>query len=135
MSQAKGYAPPGDLARVQRGALLVGGAALALSILGGLADPGQFFRSYLVAFVYWLSIALGCFAISMLHHLSRGAWGLMIRRVLEAASRTLPLLALMFAPLLFGLGHLYHWARPEELQADPLLQHHSAYLNPRFFAA
>ena len=60
MSQAKGYAPPGDLARVQRGALLVGGAALALSILGGLADPGQFFRSYLVAFVYWLSIALGC---------------------------------------------------------------------------
>ena len=135
MSQAKGYAPPGDLARVQRGALLVGGAALALSILGGLADPGQFFRSYLVAFVYWLSIALGCFAISMLHHLSRGAWGLMIRRVLEAAARTLPLLALLFLPLLLGLRTLYHWARPEEVRADPLLQHQALYLNVPFFVA
>jgi len=139
MTAAARRAASGDhaagLAGIRRAALVIGVVALAASALGGMNDPAQFFRSYLVAFIYWLSIALGCFAIAMLHHLSGGAWGLMIRRILEAASRTLPFLALMFVPLLFGLSHLYHWARPEELQADPLLQHQSAYLNPRFFAA
>jgi hypothetical protein len=129
------YDPPAGLARVRRAALIIGVVALAVSVLGGVADPAQFFRSYLVAFIYWLSIALGCFAIAMLHHLSRGAWGLMIRRILEAASRTLPLLALLFVPLLFGLAHLYHWARPEEVRVDELLRHQAAYLNVPFFAA
>ncbi len=131
---ASSYAPPEGLADLRRGALLVGGAALVLGVAGGIADPVRFFRAYLVAFVYWVSIALGCFGIAMLHHLSRCAWGLMIRRVLEAAARTLPLTALMFLPLLFGLRDLYHWARPEEVRADPLLRHQTVYLNVPFFA-
>jgi len=127
------YAPPAGLAAVRRGAFAVGAAAAALSILGAWMDRGQFFRSYLVAFLYWLSIALGCSAIAMLHHLTRGGWGLMIRRVLEAASGTLPLVALFFVPLLFGLPELYRWARPDEVRADALLRHQAVYLNAPFF--
>jgi hypothetical protein len=46
-----------------------------------------------------------------IHHLSSGAWGLMIRRIFEAATRTLPLLALAFAPIPIGMKTLYPWAR------------------------
>jgi len=70
----------------------------------------------------------------MLHHLTRGGWGLMIRRVLEAASGTLPLVALFFLPILLGLSHLYRWARPDEVRADLLLRHQAIFLNARFFA-
>jgi hypothetical protein len=86
-----------------------------------------------VAWVLWTGVALGSFAIEMLHHTSRGAWGLMIRRILEAASRTLPALFLLGIPLLFGLKHLYHWAHPEEVAADELLRHKAPYLNVPFF--
>ena len=128
------YAPPDGLAVLRARAFLLGGAASVLAVVLGLRDPEQFLRSYLVAFLYWLSIVLGCFAIASLHHLSRGEWGVMIRRVLEAAARTIPVLALLFVPLLLGARVLYPWARPEEVAADPLLRHQAAYLNLPFFA-
>jgi hypothetical protein len=127
------YAPPAGLAAIGRTALAVGVIAAIASLAGAYTDPTQFFRSYLVAFLYWLSIALGCSALSMLHHLTSGGWGTMIRRVLEAAAGTLPLVALFFVPLLFGLGYLYPWARPDEVRASPLLQHQAVFLNVPFF--
>jgi hypothetical protein len=69
----------------------------------------------------------------MLHHLSGGAWGFVIRRALESGARTLLLMALLFIPLLFGLPELYLWARPEVVAGDALLQHKSPYLNAPFF--
>jgi hypothetical protein len=128
------YAPPVGLSSIGRISFVVGATAAAASLAGAYADPEQFFRSYLVAFLYWLSIALGCLALGMLHHLTRGGWGLMIRRVLEAASGTLPLVALFFVPLLPGLRHLYRWARPEVVRAEPLLRHQAIFLNVPFFA-
>ncbi len=130
---AADYAPPAALEAIRRGALLTGGVGAAAAILGFVLDPAQFYRSYLIAFVFWLSIALGCFALSTLHHLSSGAWGLMIRRILEAATRTLPFLALFFVPVIPGMRVLYHWARPEDVAADPHLQHQALYLNVPFF--
>ncbi len=59
----------------------------------------------------------------------------MIQRVLEAAIQTLPLMALLFIPLFFGLSDLYPWARTEVVAADPLLQQKAAYLNIPFFIA
>jgi hypothetical protein len=96
-------------------------------------DRAQFFRSYLLGYLFWLGIALGCLPLTALHNLSGGAWGLVIRRALESGLRTLPLLALLFLPLLLGLGHLYVWARPEAVAADEVLRHKSAYLNVPFF--
>ncbi len=130
---AAAYAPPDALGRIRTRALVVGVVAGAITVLLGLADPAQFFRSYLVAYIYWLSIALGCFAIAMLHHLSRGVWGLMVRRILEAASRTLPVLALLLLPLLFGLDRIYPWARPGAAEQGLIHEGQQAYLNVPFF--
>ena len=98
--------------------------------LGAIFSRQQFFQSYLFAYVFWLGIALGCLGIVMLHNLSGGAWGIVIRRLLECGMKTLPLMALLFLPLLFGLHHLYEWAHPEAVAGDTLLQHKAAYLNP-----
>jgi hypothetical protein len=100
-----------DWVRFQRGALIAGAAGLGLALLGGFFSREQFFRSYLVAYCFWLGVTLGSLAIVMLQHLTGGAWGFVIRRLLESATRTLPWLALLFVPLLFGLQDLYAWAR------------------------
>jgi hypothetical protein len=69
----------------------------------------------------------------MLHNLSGGAWGVAIRGLLESGMKTLPLMALLFLPLLFGLQYLYEWARPDAVAHDALLHHKAVYLNPTFF--
>jgi hypothetical protein len=122
-----------ELQRFQRRAFVVGGAALLLCGLGAFANPSQFFRSYLLAYAYWSGIAIGSLAIIMLHHLSGGAWGMMIRRLLEGATRTLPMVAILFVPVAFGMGSLYEWAHPELVQADKILQLKALYLNAPFF--
>ncbi|MGH7767146.1 MAG: hypothetical protein ACREQP_06800 [Candidatus Binatia bacterium] len=116
-------------------ALGLGIAGLALSGAGGLFDPPQFFRSYLVAFLFWIGLPLGCWAILMLHHLVGGRWGFMIQRALESALRTIPLMALLFVAVVFGLRELYPWAVPGAAETDPLLHEKSAYLNTPFFIA
>jgi hypothetical protein len=128
--------PPADRPtweRLQLRVFLVGVVALALCGLGAIFNPGQFFRSYLLAYLFCTGIALGCLAIVMLQHITGGAWGLVIRRLLESATRTLPLLAIGFVPLAFGLPYLYIWARPEAVAEDPTLQHKALYLNVPFF--
>ena len=119
--------------RFQRGSLIVGVVALALCLLGAFFSRQQFFQAYLLAYIFWLGIALGCLGIVMLHNLSGGGWGVVIRRVLESGMNTLPLMALLFVPLLFGLGQLYEWARPDAVAHDEILQHKTAYLNLPFF--
>lgn len=119
--------------RLQQRTLMVGVGGLVLCGVGVLLNQTQFFRSYLLAYLFWLGIPLGCLPILMLHHLVGGAWGAVVRRILEAGTRTLPLMVLLFVPLLFGLHDVYSWARPEAVAADELLQHKSAYLNISFF--
>jgi hypothetical protein len=123
------------LRRLQRNAFPVGVVALAFSLLGAVFDPTQFLRSYLVAFVFWVGTALGCMALLMIHYVTGGRWGAMIRRQLEAGVRTLPLMALAFLPIAFGTGWIYEWAQPEHVAHDPLLQHKALYLNVPFFLA
>jgi hypothetical protein len=118
---------------IQRRALVVGAAGLLVCVLGAIGSPRQFFQSYLVGYLFWAGIALGCTAIVMLHHLVGGGWGVAIRRLLESGTRTFPFLALLLIPLLFGLRHLYIWARPDVVAADELLQHKQPYLNVPFF--
>jgi hypothetical protein len=127
------FRPPRELDRLQGGALLAGVVGLVVALLGLLVDVGNFFQAYLVAFLFWLSIALGCFGLMMLHHLTRGAWGLAIRRSLEAATRTFPLLLVLFVPLLFGIHQLFHWSHEALVAADPILRQKHPYLNVPWF--
>jgi hypothetical protein len=124
--------PPAGLARVQALALVAGLAGAAACALGAYTDPNQFFHSYLAAYMFWLGVALGSLALAMVQYLSGGVWGFLMRRPLEAASRVLPLVVVLFVPVLLGLQVLYPWARPDAA-ADPTLQAKSLYLNVPFF--
>jgi len=127
---------PLDLRRIQRGALLVGAAALAVCTVYGVFRPAPFFRAYLIGFRFWLSFPLGCMALVMVQHLTGGLWGAVLRPILEAASRTLPLLALLFLPLILGLSILYPWTHAEHYDANPaMLEKIQFYLNTPFFLA
>jgi len=136
MSQNEQARP--QLDRIQRLALIAGVAGLVLCGVGAFLDLGQFLQSYLVAYMFWLGIALGSMAITFLYHLVGGAWGFLIRRLMEAAAMTLPLMLVLFVPIavdvLSGSSQLYAWARPEAAN-DPIIQTKAAYLNPSFFVA
>lgn len=113
----------------------VAALALALCVIWAFRNADQFFRSYFLAWTFWLEVALGAMALLMLQHLTGGEWGLVIRRILEAATRTIPLLAVLMIPILFRLKQLYLWDQPQLASLDPVIQHKHAYLNAPFFLA
>src|SRR5581483_4829443 len=113
---------PPPLARaIQQRSLLVGGLFSALAIFGLIVNRDEFFHAYLIAYMAWLGVTLGCMAMLMVIHMTGGAWGMVIRRMLEAGMRTLPFMAALFVPLIFGIKHLYGWAHPERYAHDPHL--------------
>jgi hypothetical protein len=115
-------------------ALAVGALLFGLFVFGALVDRAQAFHAYLVGFIFWIGITLGSMALLMLQHLTGGAWGLIIRRVLEAATRTLPLMLILFLPILWRLNLIYAWTNRAEMDQVPALREKAAhYLNPSFF--
>lgn len=129
------HGAPGNVLRLQTPALVVGAIGLALSAIGWLTNAQQFFRSYLVAFVFVAGISLGSLTLLMLQHLTGGVWGILIRRPLEAAARNFPLLAIAFVPVALGLHELYIWSHQDLVEHDHLLQIKAPYLNATFFIA
>jgi hypothetical protein len=116
-----------------RWSLLVGVVTLSLCVIAAIFSPLQFFRAYLASYLFYFGIALGSLVILMIYHLTGGAWGYLVQRLLEAGGRTMPALAVLFFPIAFGVGHLYLWADPEEVEASQDLLHKKVYLNPPFF--
>lgn len=123
------------LGRLQRPALITGIVALIVLLIGAFMDPTQFFRAYLYGFVFWMTIAIGSLGLLKIQFLTGGVWGIIIRRIAEAGSRTIPVLALMFVPLAFGLHSIYEWTHEEVVAHDPILQFKEPYLNAPFFLA
>jgi hypothetical protein len=126
------HSPIPDVERLRSRALVAGGAGLVGCALGFVLDRDHFFRAWLIAYLLFLGIALGSMAFAMIQHLSGGAWGV-FRRIFEASSRTLPLLALLFLPVVLGMGSLYPWTHADHVAADEVLQHKQPYLNTPFF--
>jgi len=116
-----------------RNPLVIGIAFLALSLVGYFLDSGQFFHSYLVAFVFWCTISLGGLFFVMIHYLTNATWSVVLRRIGENIMVLLPVMAVFAIPILFGLGDLYHWSHADMVRSDPLLEGKSAYLNIPFF--
>lgn len=121
------------LSGLQRTALIAGVVGLVLSAIGIFFGADQFFRSYLTAYIFWVQISIGGLIILMIHHVAGGKWSAVMQRTLEGTALVLPLMALLFVPILFGMQNLYPWARPEEVAHDLVLQGKAGYLNVPFF--
>jgi hypothetical protein len=122
-----------NISRAQSIALSIGVVFTALSLLEYFINPTQFFRSWMVGFLFPFALGLGSLACLMLQYMSGGAWGMVIRRQLEAGTRTIPYVTIMFLPILIavvmGSHALYEWTDPAKVQADPVIRDKSAYLN------
>jgi hypothetical protein len=123
------------IARWQTLALIVGILGLAVSAIGLFLEPWRtdFFRSYLTSYLFWFSIAGGCLALLMLQYVTGGEWGLMIRRPLGAAARTMWLMVLLFVPIIAGLKWIYPWATDEFQHAADVYAAKKVWLHPTAF--
>jgi hypothetical protein len=122
------------IGRFQMPALITGIVFGAISIAGFfIAGPQEFYRAYLPSFLFWWAIALGSLTVLCLQYVTGGEWGLMIRRPLGAASRSLWMIGLLFIPVLLGMKYIYPWMDEELVQHDPTLKLKVAWLNPQRF--
>ena len=120
------------------GAGVIGLGGLAVGVLAGWQSGWEvFFRSYLLNYCFFVSLALGALFFVLLHHLTRAGWSVSVRRLAEFVAATLPLLAVLFLPLLvpvvLGLEGVWEWTNKAAVAQDELLQHKQAYLNMPFF--
>jgi len=120
--------PSAELGRLTSRAMGIAVVGLIAAAGGYFAAGDAFWQSYLIGYIFWIGITLGSLGILMIQHLTGGAWTMPSRRVFEASTRTLPLMALLFIPIYLKLDVLYKWARPEAAD-DPLIHSKAAYLN------
>jgi hypothetical protein len=104
---AQEYKAPESVGRLQQRALFAGVIGAVLCVFGFVKSPESLLHSYLPAFMFILGLSLGSLGLLMLQHLTGGMWGIVIRRPLESATRALPLVFVLFAPIFFGIRHLY----------------------------
>jgi hypothetical protein len=122
------------LGRLQQRALIVGVVALLAGAVGAVMNVDQFFRSWLIGFLFCLSLSLGSLSLLMLQHISGGQWGMVARRIFEAGSRLLPVVAILAVPVIIGMPRIFPWAQPGA-EANPIIQEKRFYLNVGFFIA
>ncbi len=114
-------------------ALILGIIGLAASAFGYFQAEKQFYFSYLTAFFFWGTIALGSLFFTMIQHLTNATWSVVIRRIAESFMAFLPLMIIFFIPIIFGMNYLYHWTDAEAVKHDALLTKKAPYLNTMFF--
>jgi hypothetical protein len=121
--------------RLLSASAIVAAAGLGLTLVGGLLDARRALFAYLVAFVYWVGIALGALILLGSFHAARAKWPVVLRRFLETVPATFPLFVLLFVPIALGMKHLYLWVDPHGLQGELLhaVEHKAPYLNVPFF--
>jgi Ni/Fe-hydrogenase subunit HybB-like protein len=126
---------PAQILRTRRHAFLVALAAAVLCAIGGVLNRPQFFHSWLVAWIFFTGISCGALVIVMMQFLTGGDWGFAVQRLAEAAMLTLPLMALLFVPVLIGVHDIFPWCRGGESGSIQMSPHNQGYLNVPFFAA
>ena len=131
--RAEDYAPPSWLPGQSRLAMIIGLVGAAACVVGYLSAPERFFQSYLIGYLLWFGIGMGCLGLLMLNHMTGGAWGIVMRRVFEAGSRTVPVLLVLFVPIVFGMNSLYSWMDPVVMANNAFIAAKEPYLNENFF--
>ena len=117
---------PEVVRKISQRSLVIGVVFALISGVLAFVRPDEFYRAYLLGFMCWLGVALGSMAIVMIRHLTGGGWGTVIRRILGAAMRTLPVLAILFIPIVIAVGQhrIYPWAMPLESIQDTHIREH-----------
>jgi hypothetical protein len=125
---------PAAASSIQQRSLIIGALFAVLSLVGAFISPDKFYAAYLLGFMLWVGMSLGCLALVMLIHMTGGDWCQAVRRILEAGARTVPMMALFFIPVILGMRHLYVWAQPDKIAHDKHLQEITrTYLHPSWF--
>jgi hypothetical protein len=127
------FNPPNTVGNFQKRALIAGGVFLLVLVAIAFVNPTRFFQAYLVGWTFWTGISVGSLALLMLQHMTGGGWGFVIRRVLEAATRLLPIMAVLFIPVIIGAHSIYEWTHQDVLEAHPVVKFKTPYLNVTFF--
>ena len=114
------------------GAVLAVLGAVACAILAP-GNPKQFYFSWLVSYLFFLSLAIGALFFVLIQYAAQGGWGIVLRRIGETVFATLPVMAALFVPVLFGLHDLFEWSHHDAVEHDALLRWKAPYLNVPFF--
>jgi len=122
-----------NINRVQLIAFVVGLLGLVAGAIGAFNDTTSFMQAYLFAFLFWLGLSLGSFPLLLTQHIAGGSWGATIRRPLEAALMVLPIMILLFIPIVLGMNHLYPWMHADYLAGHPSVAAKASYLNRTWF--
>ncbi len=123
------------LGNIQKLTLFAGVTGLIITIILGLTPWGNFFQSYLYAFIFWFGLALGSLGLLLIGHIAGGSWAAIVRRFLEAGAMIIPIMGLLFIPIILGANSLYEWTNtdPQYLADHPLVANKKSYLNISFF--
>ncbi|MGI8495821.1 MAG: hypothetical protein ACR2L1_11005 [Pyrinomonadaceae bacterium] len=131
---ASDFSAPEQIGRWRTISLGVGGVFSVIILLVALLFPEQresALRAWLLGFIFWGGIGIGCLGVLLLQHLTGGAWGVVMRRVLEAGSRTIfPVLLLLFVPVMLGITYIYEWTH---LGNDRIIQGRQPYLSVQWW--
>src|SRR6185436_14888522 len=121
------------IARFQMFSLGLGIVGTIACVIGFVMNRQEFLRAYLPSWIFWFEIVAGALAVLMLQYITGGEWGVLIRRPLGAAARTMILMAALFLPIAFGVRYIYPWADPNVVAHDPILHAKQGYLNVTFW--
>jgi hypothetical protein len=108
---------------------VIAGVALLLTIAGFVFYPKHTYPSYLIGYLFWIGLTLGCLPLVMLHHLTAGRWGFILRPFFYGGLATLPLMTVLVLPIFFGLKYLYPWAGLPITGGAEVLKERAIYLN------
>ena len=135
------YKAPEAIYSWQKIALGVGGIAtlgwlLAFFTTSDLVLKQQLLRGWLLGFIFWAGIGIGGLGILHLQYLTGGAWGVVIRRVVEACSKTIIILGILFVPIAWGvIGELFEWSHLKALGTDKIIELRGWYMEPAWWVA
>jgi hypothetical protein len=128
--QPQGTALPG----MRQFGMIAGVLGVVLAVVGFfMSGADRFYQAYLVAYTFWMGVVLGAMALLMVQYLSGGVWGIVLRRPFEAAVRTLPVMTILFLPIVLGMHSLYEWSHEGITATDALIAAKEPYLNTPFF--
>ncbi|HLJ50711.1 MAG TPA: hypothetical protein VKU01_32080 [Bryobacteraceae bacterium] len=119
--------------RLQNTSLIIGVLGIIGLVAGLFMNATQFFQSYLYAYLFWGGLAIGSLGIMLLHNVVGGNWGVVIRRMYEAGTGTLPIVLIGLIPVLLGMKTLYTWTNPATLGETAHIGFKGAYLSTWFF--